>query len=107
MPARRGSHRHERVRRRVHERGRPPLRMVGGARRAARRVPGLHARPLEDVAAIGDRHGLTDTGPRALVTGGAGVICSPLVDRLLLDGYTVFVVDDPFTGSAVQEPAWV
>jgi len=48
---------------------------------------------------------LTDTGPRALVTGGAGFIGSHLVDRLLLDGYTVCVVDDLSTGSADNVPS--
>ncbi|HEY3220984.1 MAG TPA: NAD-dependent epimerase/dehydratase family protein [Gemmatimonadales bacterium] len=42
---------------------------------------------------------MTDTGPRALVTGGAGFVGSHLVDRLLADGYRVCVVDDLSTGS--------
>jgi len=49
---------------------------------------------------------LTDReGPRALVTGGAGFIGSHLVDRLLLDGYAVCVVDDLSSGSASNLPA--
>jgi UDP-glucose 4-epimerase len=49
---------------------------------------------------------LTDrAGPRALVTGGAGFIGSHLVDRLLLDGYAVCVVDDLSSGSASNVPA--
>ena len=44
-------------------------------------------------------------GPRALVTGGAGFIGSHLVDRLLLDGYAVCVVDDLSSGSASNLPA--
>ena len=48
---------------------------------------------------------MTDTGRRALVTGGAGFIGSHLVDRLLLDGYAVCVVDDLSSGSASNLPA--
>src|SRR5437867_2132073 len=73
--------------------------MVGGQRRPPRGVSGLHPRPLKDVAAVGHRHGVTGTGPRALVTGGAGFVGSHLVDRLLADGYGVCVVDDLSTGS--------
>ena len=39
---------------------------------------------------------------RALVTGGAGFIGSNLVDRLLVEGYEVDVVDDLSTGSLVN-----
>jgi UDP-glucose 4-epimerase len=48
---------------------------------------------------------MTDAGRRALVTGGAGFIGSHIVDRLLADGYSVYVVDDLSTGSAGQVPA--
>ena len=47
---------------------------------------------------------MTDTAPRALVTGGAGFIGSHLTDRLLADGYAVSVVDDLSTGSASNVP---
>ena len=56
------------------------------------------------MAAVGDRHGLTGTGPRALVTGGAGFIGSHIVERLLTDGHGVCVVDDLSTGSAHNVP---
>ena len=56
------------------------------------------------MAAVGDRHGLTGTGPRALVTGGAGFIGSHIVERLLADGHGVCVVDDLSTGSAHNVP---
>ena len=47
---------------------------------------------------------MTDTGPRALVTGGAGFIGSHIVDRLLADGHGVCVVDDLSAGSASNVP---
>ena len=47
---------------------------------------------------------MTDTAPRALVTGGAGFIGSHLVDRLVADGHGVCVVDDLSTGSASHVP---
>jgi len=47
---------------------------------------------------------MTDTGRRALVTGGAGFIGSHVVDRLLADGHCVCVVDDLSTGSASNVP---
>ena len=56
------------------------------------------------MAAVGDRHGLTGAGPRALVTGGAGFIGSHIVERLLADGHGVCVVDDLSTGSAHNVP---
>jgi UDP-glucose 4-epimerase len=59
---------------------------------------------VEDLATVGDRHGVTDRAPRALVTGGAGFIGSHVVDRLLADGYCVCVVDDLSSGSASNVP---
>ena len=47
---------------------------------------------------------MTDAGPRALVTGGAGFIGSHIVDRLLATGCSVCVVDDLSTGSAGNIP---
>ena len=47
---------------------------------------------------------MTDAGPRALVTGGAGFIGSHIVDRLLASGYSVCVVDDLSTGAAGNIP---
>ncbi len=47
---------------------------------------------------------MTDTGRRALVTGGAGFIGSHIVDRLLADGHRVCVVDDLSTGSERNVP---
>ena len=35
---------------------------------------------------------------RILITGGAGFVGSHLVDKLMLDGHEVFVVDNYFTG---------
>jgi UDP-glucose 4-epimerase len=57
---------------------------------------------MEDVAAAGDRHGMTEGRSRALVTGGAGFVGSHIVDRLLADGHDVCVVDDLSTGSATN-----
>src|SRR5439155_941294 len=104
VPARRAAHGYERLRCGCPERRHAALRMVGGERQPARRVPGLHARAVEDVAAVGDRHGLTGTASRALVTGGAGFIGSHIVDRLVADGHDVCVLDDLSTGSASNVP---
>lgn len=43
--------------------------------------------------------GMPNTGPRALVTGGAGFIGSHLTERLLDEGYRVTILDDLSTGS--------
>ena len=47
---------------------------------------------------------MTDSAPRALVTGGAGFIGSHLVDRLQAAGHRVCVVDDLSTGSQSNVP---
>merc|ERR1719468_936985 len=44
---------------------------------------------------------------RILVTGGAGFVGSHLVDKLMLDGYQVFVADNYFTGSKRNIEQWV
>jgi len=42
---------------------------------------------------------MKDTGPRVLVTGGAGFIGSHLCERLLREGYEVLCVDNLYTGT--------
>lgn len=44
---------------------------------------------------------------RILVTGGAGFVGSHLVDRLMLDGHEVFVVDNYFTGRKRNIEQWL
>jgi len=44
---------------------------------------------------------------RILVTGGAGFVGSHLVDKLMLDGHEVFVVDNYFTGSKRNIEQWL
>jgi len=44
---------------------------------------------------------------RILITGGAGFVGSHLVDKLMLDGHEVFVVDNYFTGSKRNIEHWV
>jgi len=44
---------------------------------------------------------------RILVTGGAGFVGSHLVDKLMLDGHEVFVVDNYFTGTKRNIEHWV
>jgi len=44
---------------------------------------------------------------RILVTGGAGFVGSHLVDKLMLAGHTVYVVDNYFTGRQGNVEQWV
>ena len=44
---------------------------------------------------------------RILITGGAGFVGSHLVDKLMLDGHEVFVVDNYFTGSKRNVEQWL
>jgi len=44
---------------------------------------------------------------RILITGGAGFVGSHLVDKLMLDGHEVFVVDNYFTGRKRNIEQWV
>jgi UDP-glucuronate decarboxylase len=44
---------------------------------------------------------------RILVTGGAGFVGSHLVDRLMLDGHEVIVVDNYFTGRKRNLDRWI
>jgi len=44
---------------------------------------------------------------RILVTGGAGFVGSHLVDKLMMDGHEVFVVDNYFTGSKRNIEQWL
>jgi len=44
---------------------------------------------------------------RILITGGAGFVGSHLVDKLMLDGHEVFVVDNYFTGSKRNIEQWL
>ena len=46
-------------------------------------------------------------GKRVLVTGGAGFIGSHLVDRLMIEGYSVKVVDNMSTGSKENIKRWL
>jgi FlaA1/EpsC-like NDP-sugar epimerase len=53
------------------------------------------------VAQLPSRHQL-----RILVTGGAGFVGSHLVDRLMMQGHRVIVVDNMFTGRAMNVQQW-
>jgi UDP-glucuronate decarboxylase len=44
---------------------------------------------------------------RILVTGGAGFVGSHLVDRLMLDGHEIMVVDNYFTGRKRNLHRWI
>ncbi len=44
---------------------------------------------------------------RILVTGGAGFVGSHLVDRLMMAGHTVIVVDNMFTGRQKNVAHWI
>ena len=46
-------------------------------------------------------------GKRVLVTGGAGFVGSHLVDRLMMDGHSVIVVDNLFTGRKENLERWL
>jgi UDP-glucuronate decarboxylase len=44
---------------------------------------------------------------RILISGGAGFVGSHLVDRLMLEGNQVIVIDNFFTGSKVNIEHWI
>jgi UDP-glucuronate decarboxylase len=44
---------------------------------------------------------------RILVTGGSGFVGSNLVDRLMVEGHRVYVVDNLFTGSKSNIEHWI
>ena len=50
---------------------------------------------------------LSSTRKRILVTGGAGFVGSHLVDRLMLLGHEVTVIDNFFTGSKTTVSHWI
>ena len=53
------------------------------------------------------RHLDIDHKKRVLVTGGAGFVGSHLVDRLMLMGHEVIVVDNYFTGKKENVAHWI
>jgi UDP-glucuronate decarboxylase len=52
-------------------------------------------------------HSIPNESKRILVTGGAGFVGSHLVDRLMMEGHQVIVMDNFFTGSKTNIVHWI